>query len=58
MEQRRGQVPGRCGTCAEFKDNGSNCPKLEYIKGESVLSRVRFANDYGEGYCKNYKKAV
>jgi hypothetical protein len=58
MEQRRSQVPGRCGTCENFKNNGVACPKLEYIKGQSIHSNVRYANDYGEGYCKNYKKAV
>jgi hypothetical protein len=58
MEQRRGQMPGRCGTCAEFKGNVIHCQKLEYIGGQLILSNVRFANDYGEGYCKNYKKVV
>jgi hypothetical protein len=58
--ERRGQIPGRCGTCEHFVENGKSCVHLEFVDSYGTyvpqpIDYIRYANDYGENHCKNYK---
>ena len=64
----RGQIPGRCGTCAHFKGNGNICNKRHFLghkrtntAGQDTIWHdiepgPRYANDYGKDVCLNYNE--
>jgi len=57
-EPRRGQIPGRCGSCANFPGNGKKCTHEAFGKFPDYHRTVVYANDYGKGDCINFVDGV
>ena len=52
-----GVMTGRCGTCEHFPGNSKKC-QLDTVSTKNGIRAAVYANDYGDGFCKNYEKVM